>query len=920
MLKRFQFIFVLIVAVWPAQRSFAADMTISNIFPANNASAVCADTRLRITFDTAPIVSTDPNKVLQICKVSDDTIVYELVLHLLPVDLYGYISTAWPYQITLDGKTINYVPCAVAGNTLEVYPSSRLEYNTEYYIMISAGFCSDSSGNTSRQIAGNAAWRFTTRAAPAPDRDYTIASDNTGDFCTVQGAVDAVNENDTSRTFIRLMNGNYRGCVHIPADKINITFLGQSRDSAIITGYNREPFNGGTNARALIMCYADGLQLYDITLQNTAPDNSGQAETIKYDGQKGIMDNCKFLSYQDTLLLNGQAYFNNCYVEGDTDFIWGTGTVYFNQCELKFMSITSYMTQPRTPQYANGFFFVDCVLTANTGARNSYFARLFDGYPYAQTAIINCTMPTNLILAKGWYQNTQGDLTNIRLWEYQSMSSTTGTLIYTGLRLAGSKQLTDEEAIYWRDVNNVYSYNPWNPKIASDAPCSAWLPIPVSGATDISTGVLTWSPGAGAASHMIYFGTANPPPYAAEVSENSYTIDQSVYANTTYYWRVDEKNSAGTTTGQVWSFVTSASLDTTPPNPDPLTWSVEPNAMGISSITMTATAATDESGVEYGFVNVTDANHNSGWQDSPTYTDINLDNNTNYIYKVRARDKSMSRNSTAFSDESSAQTDRFECIADILSDYTGDCQTNFDDFGIFADIWCLSRTPDDLLTNGTFDIDLSAWALVDITGVTGTVTPAFDAADGLPAGSANLAADTNLAAVNNHRFYQIVPVTVGRNYKFTGKWKGSLWDGKATTKRNWTEVYLGFSPDTISSTWGSIIYKKRFVAIGDGLNVNFDTTSNGTYDWEDMSASPNTSPVPPTTAVWMATDSYMVISFNICGNLNGGAIWMSLDNLNVVECSEADLNADCEVDMQDAAQIAEDWLTCSRNPSDECWQ
>jgi len=54
--------------------------------------------------------------------------------------------------------------------------------------------------------------------------------------------------------------------------------------------------------------------------------------------------------------------------------------------------------------------------------------------------------------------------------------------------------------------------------------------------------------------------------------------------------------------------------------------------------------------------------------------------------------------------------------------------------------------------------------------------------------------------------------------------------------------------------------------------------------------------------------------------LNGGAIWMNLDNLSVVECPEADVNADCVVDMKDVAQLAEDWLICNRNPSDECWQ
>jgi hypothetical protein len=913
---------VLSVMACVSEVSNAADMTISNFAPASGATGICSDTKLWLTFTTAPIVSTDPNKHIQICKVSDDSVVYDLAARPLPSNSYGPIAAGWPYQITIAGTTLNYQPFMVEGNVLEIYPSVRLEYNTEYYVKMTAGFCSDSLGNTSPEIADNTTWRFTTKSsAPAADHEYLITQDSSGDFCTMQGALDAVADNDSTRTLIKIKNGNYRGMFQLAATKINVTLLGENKDNTILSVYNREAFNAGSDSRMLFRARANGLRMYNLTLHNTAPDNSGQAETIKQSGLQCIMENCKFRSYQDTHCLNGQLYVKDCYIEGDTDYVWGTATAYFDKCELKCLSTQSYISQPRCAQAANGLFFVDCTITSPTGLTGCYLGRTTNNsYPYCQSVFIDCTMPNNLILPVGWALASGTDVTNLRWWEYKSKTPD-GTLIYTGARLnPGTKQLTDAEAIYWRDVNNVFSYSPWNPKIATDAPSAAWQPIPTIGQTDISSGVLTWSAGAGATSHEIYFGTANPPPYVGEVATNSYTIDQHVSAGVTYYWRVDEKNSAGTTQGEVWNFVTSATLDTTPPTPDPLTWSVEPTALGISSITMTAATATDDSGVEYSFVNVTDESHNTGWQDSPVFTDTGLDNDTTYTYKVRARDKSMNHNATAFSVPASAKTDRFACVAEITIDYTGDCQTNFEDFVIFAGIWSASDELSELLSNGTFDNDLSDWALADAASPTGTMTMAFDNTDGLPAGSVQLAADTNLAATNNHRFYQIIPVTVGRNYKFTGKWKGSLWDGKASTKRNWAEVFLGFSPDTTPSTWGSNIYKKRFVATGSGSNMNFISTSNGTFDWEDMSASPNTSPVPPTTAVWTATEQYMVVSFNIGGNLNGGAIWMNLDNLSVVECPQADVNADCVVDMKDVAQLAEDWLVCNRNPSDECWQ
>ena len=95
--------------------------------------------------------------------------------------------------------------------------------------------------------------------------------------------------------------------------------------------------------------------------------------------------------------------------------------------------------------------------------------------------------------------------------------------------------------------------------------------------------------------------------------------------------------------------------DITPPVPDPKTFSIAPAAVDDRSITMTATTAIDVNGVEYYFENLTNST-SSGWQDSPVYTDINLQPVTSYTYRVRARDKSPNRNTTAFSATATAST------------------------------------------------------------------------------------------------------------------------------------------------------------------------------------------------------------------------------------------------------------------------
>jgi hypothetical protein len=97
--------------------------------------------------------------------------------------------------------------------------------------------------------------------------------------------------------------------------------------------------------------------------------------------------------------------------------------------------------------------------------------------------------------------------------------------------------------------------------------------------------------------------------------------------------------------------------DTEPPTPDPMTWATEPYATGSTSISMTATTASDPSGVEYYFACTLGSGHDSGWQDSPTYEDTGLIPDRTYTYWVKARDKSAAQNTTGWSGEASAITD-----------------------------------------------------------------------------------------------------------------------------------------------------------------------------------------------------------------------------------------------------------------------
>ena len=127
---------------------------------------------------------------------------------------------------------------------------------------------------------------------------------------------------------------------------------------------------------------------------------------------------------------------------------------------------------------------------------------------------------------------------------------------------------------------------------------------------------------------------------------------------TQYTYRVKARDKSANQNETAYSTTKSATTqDGTAPTPNPMTWATEPYATGTSSISMTATTATDASGIEYYFECTAGGGHSSSWQDSTTYEDTGLSESTQYSYRVKARDKSSNQNETAYSTTKSATTE-----------------------------------------------------------------------------------------------------------------------------------------------------------------------------------------------------------------------------------------------------------------------
>lgn len=135
--------------------------------------------------------------------------------------------------------------------------------------------------------------------------------------------------------------------------------------------------------------------------------------------------------------------------------------------------------------------------------------------------------------------------------------------------------------------------------------------------------------------------------------------DTGLANSTSYSYRAKARDESPDLNETDWAPTLSATTtpaDLTPPSPNPLTWAQVPTALSSRAIIMSVNPASDPSGVEYYFANTTVSGHDSGWQDSPEYTDVDLDPSVTYTYEVRARDKSVASTETTPSAPASATT------------------------------------------------------------------------------------------------------------------------------------------------------------------------------------------------------------------------------------------------------------------------
>lgn len=285
--------------------------------------------------------------------------------------------------------------------------------------------------------------------------DVVVAQDGTGDFFTLKEAVDVIPDYNNGTFKIRLSEGVYREKISIPWTKRNVLLYGAGKAVVSWDDYaNRKNIKGqnmGTSGSATIYFGADNWTVDNITFENTA-GRVGQAVAVQTLGNNLRFRNCRFLGNQDTLYTRGTGnsnekiggerwnYFDNCYIEGTTDFIFGAAAAIFRNCEIRSLS-DSYVTAASTVEEQEvGYIFFNCRLTAAEGVTKCYLGRPWR--PYAKTIFINCELGEH-ITAEGWQAWSNKD--NPSTTYYAEYGSKGKGAAKKG-RVEWSHQLTKKEA------------------------------------------------------------------------------------------------------------------------------------------------------------------------------------------------------------------------------------------------------------------------------------------------------------------------------------------------------------------------------------------------------------------------------------------------------------------------------------------
>lgn len=301
-------------------------------------------------------------------------------------------------------------------------------------------------------------------ATASAQKKIVVASDGSGDFTSVQAALDKIPAGNKTPVSIFVKKGIYKEVITVDARKEFVSLIGEDKSNTILT-YNNHAGTKLENGDTLntwtcasFFVYGNNFHAENITFENNAGFTAGQAVALRIEANRASFVNCRMIGNQDVLFLSGNGvkqYFKDCYIEGTTDFIFGAATAVFEHCYIhskKNSHVTAASTNNIIPY---GFVFFDCKLTADSTINKVSLGRPWS--PTASVTYINCWMDKHII-PEGWnnWKNPANEST-ARYAEYNS----SGPGANPAARVKWSKQLNTEEMKQYTLKNILGEWDPF---------------------------------------------------------------------------------------------------------------------------------------------------------------------------------------------------------------------------------------------------------------------------------------------------------------------------------------------------------------------------------------------------------------------------------------------------------------------------
>jgi pectinesterase len=296
------------------------------------------------------------------------------------------------------------------------------------------------------------------------ETNLIVAADGTGQFKTVQEAIMSVPAGSaTNPVFIRIKPGIYKELIYLQREKRFFHLIGQDPEKTVLSynlnanmpGPDGKPI--GTFRTASMVIDAEDFTAENITFENSAGP-VGQALVLRVEGDRVVFRNCRFLGWQDTILANrGRQYFEQCYIAGHVDFIFGGATAFFERCHIHCLR-DGYITAASTPDNQPfGFVFSGCRITGETPDVKTFLGRPWR--IYASTIFLNTQM-SGAVRPEGWnnWKKPEAEKT-ARYAEFGS----TGPGANSSARVQWAKQLTATEAKLYTRENVLRGQDGWKP-------------------------------------------------------------------------------------------------------------------------------------------------------------------------------------------------------------------------------------------------------------------------------------------------------------------------------------------------------------------------------------------------------------------------------------------------------------------------